>query len=78
MRNQLTVAEVNCEQWSSLCKSQDVTGYPMLYFYDSTGNEIRKTEYTGGRKFEQLRQFAEMAVAPLVFSAYHKMSNFLF
>ena len=31
-----------------------------------------KTDYAGGRKFEQLKQFADMAIAPYV------LSNFFF
>ena len=66
MRNRLTIAEVNCDEHSSLCKEQDVPGYPSLFFYTGGGNAMHKTDYTGGRKVEQLRQFAEMAVAPCV------------
>ncbi|KZT20616.1 thioredoxin-like protein [Neolentinus lepideus HHB14362 ss-1] len=64
MQNKLTIAEVNCEDHSSLCKSQGVTGYPMLYYYSGQGAD--KTEYAGGRKFEQLKAFAERVVAPAV------------
>lgn len=61
MRHQLVIAEVNCEAHSALCKSQEVQGYPMLAFYSGGGH---KAEYNGGRKFEQLRRFAEGAIAP--------------
>ncbi|EPQ59737.1 thioredoxin-domain-containing protein [Gloeophyllum trabeum ATCC 11539] len=64
MADKLTVAEVNCEEHSALCKNQDVTGYPMLYFYPGGG--AAKTEYTGGRKLEALKAFAERAVSPAV------------
>jgi protein disulfide-isomerase len=65
MRNRLTIAEVNCEDYSSLCKAQDVPGYPSLFFYTGGGGKgLHKTDYAGGRKFEQLRQFAEMAISP--------------
>ncbi|TFK56291.1 thioredoxin-domain-containing protein [Heliocybe sulcata] len=64
MQNKLAVAEVNCEDHSALCKSQDVSGYPMLYYYPGQGGD--KMDYTGGRKFEQLKTFAEKAVAPAV------------
>jgi thioredoxin domain-containing protein 5 len=60
MQHRLTIAEVNCEDESKLCKQQDVSGFPMLYYYE--GGE--KTEYTGGRKIEPLRNWAEKAVKP--------------
>jgi len=67
MKNKLTIAEVNCETHSALCKTQDVKGFPMLTFYTGgTGPGGQKTEYTGGRKLEQLQRFAEMATAPAV------------
>ena len=62
MEHKLAVAEVNCDENSSLCKSQDVTGYPMLFFYANGA----KSEYSGGLKLEQLRAFAERASAPCV------------
>ncbi|TDL14658.1 thioredoxin-domain-containing protein [Rickenella mellea] len=63
MRHKLAIAEVNCDAQPALCKSQDVQGYPMLKFYDAAGGV---TEYTGGRKFEQLRKFADGTVKPSV------------
>jgi len=59
MQGKLNVAEVNCEDHSALCKSQDVTGYPMLVYYA----DGVKTEYTGGRKFDFLKTFTEKAAA---------------
>ena len=56
MQYKLNIAEVNCEAHSALCKSQGITGYPMLQYYGGKGT---KTEYTGGRKLEQLLAFAE-------------------
>jgi thioredoxin domain-containing protein 5 len=57
LQGKLTIAEVNCEDFKSLCQSQDVEGYPALMYY--TGGS--KTEYSGGRKLEQLKAFAEKA-----------------
>ena len=76
MRGRLTIAEVNCDSYSSLCKSQDVPGYPSLFFYSGggTGDE-HKTDYAGGRKFEQLKQFADMAIAPYVLSNFFSGST---
>ena len=61
MRNQLTVAEVNCEDHNALCRAEDVQGYPMLIYY---GDDGVKTEYTGGRKSEQLQAFVEKVLKP--------------
>lgn len=62
MRGKLTIAEVNCEEQGALCRSQGVTGYPMLYYYPS--GKDTKMEYTGGRKLEQLIAFAEKLSGP--------------
>ena len=61
-KDKLTVAEVNCDDHSSLCRSQGVTGYPMLFYY--SGNQGVKTEYTGSRKLEPLKAFAERISQP--------------
>lgn len=61
MKNQLIVAEVNCEEQSALCRGEDVQGYPMLFYY---GDDGMKTEYTGGRKPEQLQAFVEKVLKP--------------
>ena len=63
MQHQLNVAEVNCDENDALCRSQEVLGYPMLQYY--LGGV--KTEYTGGRKIDQLKAFAEKAATPYVF-----------
>jgi thioredoxin domain-containing protein 5 len=62
MQHKLNVAEVNCEDYSALCKGQDVTGYPMLVYYANGA----KTEYTGSRKFELLKNFTEKAATNAV------------
>ncbi|KAI5119626.1 hypothetical protein M0805_007890 [Coniferiporia weirii] len=65
LRHKLNIAEVNCDNHKDLCKSQGVLGYPSLFFYSSgSGSGTHKSEYTGGRKLEQLERFAGMAVAP--------------
>ena len=61
MKNQLTIAEVNCDEHNSLCRAEDVQGYPMLFYY---GDDGVKTEYTGGRKLEQLQTFVEKVLKP--------------
>ena len=61
MRNQLTIAEVNCEDHDALCRAENVQGYPMLFYY---GDDGVKTEYTGGRKPEQLQAFVEKVLKP--------------
>ncbi|KAL4241266.1 hypothetical protein ABKN59_000026 [Abortiporus biennis] len=64
MQGKLNVAEVNCDAHSSLCRSQGVTGYPMLIYYSPGG--VDKTEYTGGRKFPQLKAFSDKLSSPAV------------
>ena len=61
MKNQLTIAEVNCDEHNALCRAEDVQGYPMLFYY---GDDGVKTEYTGGRKLEQLQGFVEKVLKP--------------
>ena len=61
MKNQLTIAEVNCDDHNALCRAEDVQGYPMLFYYGDGGV---KTEYTGGRKLEQLQVFVEKVLKP--------------
>ena len=61
MQHKLVVAEVNCEAHNALCKTQGITGYPMLHYYGGKGT---KTEYTGARKLEQLLAFAENVSGP--------------
>lgn len=65
MKDKLTIAEVNCDDNASLCKSQSIEGYPTLIFFD--GNRV-KSEYNGGRKLEQLKAFSEKAASAYVFS----------
>ena len=65
MQNKLTIAEVNCDDNPSLCKSQSIEGYPTLIFFDGDGV---KSEYNGGRKLDQLKTFSEKAAAAYVFS----------
>lgn len=64
MRNKLNIAEVDCEAHSALCKKEGITGYPMLFYYGGKG--AGKTEYTGGRKIEQLQAFADKVSGPYV------------
>ncbi|RPD62164.1 thioredoxin-domain-containing protein [Lentinus tigrinus ALCF2SS1-7] len=62
MQNKLNIAEVDCEAHSALCKKEGITGYPMLHYYGGKG--AGQTEYTGGRKIEQLQAFAEKVAGP--------------
>lgn len=61
MKNQLVIAEVNCDDHNALCRAEDVQGYPMLFYY---GDDGVKSEYTGGRKPEQLQAFVEKVLKP--------------
>lgn len=58
MKDKLTVAEVDCEAHGSLCASHRVPGYPTLIYFSSGV----RSEYTGGRKLDQLKAFAETAL----------------
>ncbi|KAG1740372.1 thioredoxin-like protein [Suillus lakei] len=60
MQHKLNIAEVNCDEFKSLCSKQGVTGYPMLFYYSHGA----KTEYTGSRKYEPLVAFADKAASP--------------
>lgn len=68
MKNKLTIAEVNCDDHTSLCKSQSIEGYPTLLYFDKDGV---KTEHNGGRKLEQLKVFSERAAAAYVPSVFN-------
>jgi len=61
LQHNVTVAEVNCEDYKSLCSSEGVTGFPMLFFYPEIG---KKVEYSGNRKLEPLKEWASRAVKP--------------
>jgi thioredoxin domain-containing protein 5 len=58
MKGKLAVAEVNCEDHKAFCKTQDVEGFPALFWYVDGS----KTEYTGGRKLAKIKEFAEKAM----------------
>ena len=60
-RNKLNIAEVNCESYKDICKQEGIQGFPTLMYYSSP---IHKKEYTGGRKLDQLKKFADLAIAP--------------
>jgi thioredoxin-like negative regulator of GroEL len=61
LQRRVIVAEVNCENYKSLCSSEGVSGFPMLYFYPESGE---KSEYSGTRKLEAMKNWAERAVKP--------------
>ncbi|KAI0052647.1 thioredoxin-domain-containing protein [Auriscalpium vulgare] len=63
MQHNLTIAEVNCDDYKSLCTAQGVTGFPMLFFYPPLG---KKAEYTGRRKLDLLKTFLAKATQPSV------------
>ena len=64
MQHKLTIAEVNCEEHNTLCRAEGVAGFPTLMYYSGTGGG--KTEYTSGRKLEQLKAFADKVFGPYV------------
>ncbi|KAI0765574.1 thioredoxin-domain-containing protein [Irpex lacteus] len=64
MRGKLNIAEVDCENNAAICRSQGITGYPMLFYYGQRGHG--KTEYTGSRKLDNMKSFAEKISGPAV------------
>ncbi len=64
MRGKLNIAEVDCENNAAICRSQGITGYPMLFYYGQRGHG--KTEYTGSRKLDNMKSFAEKISGPCV------------
>jgi thioredoxin domain-containing protein 5 len=60
MQNKLNVVELNCDEHEAFCKTQQVKGFPTLTFYSNGAI----TEYSGGRKLEQLKSFADKATRP--------------
>lgn len=63
MQDKVTIAEVNCDDHSSLCKEQGIQGYPSLVWFAAGDAPSGKSEYNGGRKFDALKAFAEKAAA---------------
>ena len=61
MEGRITIAEVNCDENQSLCKSQGIQGYPTLIWFGQGEEVAGRSEYSGGRKLEQLRVFVEKA-----------------
>ena len=57
MKGQVNIAEVNCEEHSSICKANNIQGYPSLIFF----NGDSRSEYNGGRNLENLKAFASKA-----------------
>ncbi|TFK28589.1 protein disulfide isomerase [Coprinopsis marcescibilis] len=59
LQGRVQIAEVNCDDESALCKTQNIQGYPTLVYFSGDA----RSEYAGGRKLEQLQTFAEKASA---------------
>ena len=57
----VTIAEVNCDDHGTLCKTHNIEGFPTLLFF---GRDGKPTEYKMGRKLDQLVSFIEKAGAP--------------
>jgi len=55
MKNQINVAEVNCNDYASVCKENNVRGYPTVkFFYADTS-----VEYNGERTIKSLQDFVD-------------------
>lgn len=59
LKGKVTVAEVDCDANSALCSVNKIQGYPTLVYFAKG----MRSEYTGGRKLEQLKSFVEKAAA---------------
>ena len=68
MKGKLNVAEVNCEEHAAICKKAGVAGYPMLTYFGGKG--AGDTEYTGGRKLEQMLAFSDKVSGPYVVASF--------
>ncbi|KAI0314733.1 thioredoxin-domain-containing protein [Amylostereum chailletii] len=62
MQHKLTLAEVDCDAHKALCTREGVSGFPMLFFYPPDHGD--KAEYTGNRKLDPLKAWAERAIKP--------------
>lgn len=62
MQNKMNIVELNCDEYESFCKSKGVKGYPQLMYYANGA----ATEYSGGRKMGQLKEFTDKATSPYV------------
>ncbi|KAI0061344.1 thioredoxin-like protein [Artomyces pyxidatus] len=63
MQHKLTIAEVNCADYKSLCTAQGVAELPTLFLYPPYG---MKTEFTGKWKVDTMKAWLERAVKPSV------------
>ncbi|KAH9843500.1 thioredoxin-domain-containing protein [Rhodofomes roseus] len=70
LQHKLTIAEVNCEAYDSLCRAEGVPGFPQLVYYG--GKDAGKVEYTSGRKLDQLKAFAEKVSGPPIQELYYE------
>ncbi|TFL00664.1 thioredoxin-like protein [Pterulicium gracile] len=62
MQNKMNIVELNCDEYESFCKSKGVKGYPQLMYYANGA----ATEYSGGRKMGQLKEFTDKATSPAI------------
>lgn len=59
MQNHVQIAQVNCDDESALCQSNNIKGYPTLVYFSNGAH----SEYNGGRKLDQLKAFTVKASA---------------
>jgi len=52
----VVVADVDCTVEQDLCSQYDVKGYPTIKYFTAESDE-KGTDYSGGRTFEDLKQF---------------------
>merc|ERR550517_1011286 len=57
MKEEVTIAKVDCTEQTALCSAQDVTGYPTLKFFKSGAEKEDGVKYRGGRDLDSLQKF---------------------
>ncbi|KAK7457763.1 hypothetical protein VKT23_010102 [Stygiomarasmius scandens] len=55
MKEEITVAEVDCEVHENICQSEQVDVYPSVFFYDG----MSRVEFTGQRTYQPLVDFVK-------------------
>ncbi|KAG8834138.1 hypothetical protein FRC17_009477 [Serendipita sp. 399] len=71
LKGVINIAEVNCDAHGTVCREQEIEGYPTIVLYLSG----KRIEYTGSKSVDVLEAYARKAMAPRVVSVDHKEFN---
>ncbi|TFK35039.1 thioredoxin-like protein [Crucibulum laeve] len=66
MEHKMIIAEVDCDEYSDICKAEGIEGYPTLIQFSGG----RKEAYNGYRTLEHLKAFAETNL-PVISTPYY-------